>query len=94
LYVGNLSFDATEADVKAIFEEFGDVNDVYMPMKDGSRRGFGFITMAAEAADQAMADLDGSDFFDRKLVVNEPLKAGEKPVKRNRKNKQCTSAIV
>mmetsp|Transcript_46686 Transcript_46686/g.113767 ORF Transcript_46686/g.113767 Transcript_46686/m.113767 type:complete len:400 (-) Transcript_46686:329-1528(-) len=84
LYVGNLSFDATRDDVREAFEKYGACDDVYLPMRDGVPRGFGFVTMAEEDADKAMADLDGTEFFTRKLIVNEPLKEGEAPVRRPR----------
>ena len=92
MYVGNLSFDATVDDVRAAFEEYGECNDVYLPMRDGVPRGFGFVTMDEDAADKAMADLDGTEFFSRRLIVNEPLKEGETPVRRPRvdRSKQCT----
>lgn len=83
LYVGNLPFEATDEDVKAVFSEYGEVSDIFLPMRDGSPRGFCFITLDEEGADKAMADLNGSDFQGRDLVVNEPLKKGEKPPQRN-----------
>ena len=92
MYVGNLSFDATSEDVRAAFEEYGECSDVYLPMRDGAPRGFGFVTMDEDDADKAMEALDGTEFFARRLIVNEPLKEGETPVRRPRVNrsKQCT----
>ena len=92
MYVGNLSFDATRDDVREVFEAYGACDDVYLPLRDGVPRGFGFVTMAEEDADNAMAALDGTEFFARKLIVNEPLKEGETPVRRPRvdRSKQCT----
>lgn len=77
LYVGNLPFDATYDDIKDHFGQYGDVNDLYIPMRDDRPRGFCFVTMASDAADSAMAELNGVDFLGRPLVVNEPLKKGE-----------------
>jgi len=77
LYVGNLPFDATHDEIKDCFEQFGEVRDLYIPLRDDRPRGFCFITMDTESADKAMADLDGADFLGRPLVVNEPLKKGE-----------------
>merc|ERR1712192_69981 len=84
LYVGNLPFQATEDEVSAVFSEYGDVLDIYLPMKDGTPRGFCFVTMDPQGAENAMADLNGSNFQGRNLVVNEPLKKGEKATQRGR----------
>jgi len=78
LYVGNLKFEATVDEISAIFSEYGDVSDTYLPMRDGNPRGFCFVTMNTAGADKAMAELDGYNFQGRDLVVNEPLKKGEK----------------
>jgi len=77
LYVGNLPFDATYDEIKDYFEQYGEVKDLYIPMRDDKPRGFCFITMEAEGADTAMTELNGADFLGRNLVVNEPLKKGE-----------------
>ena len=77
MYVGNLPFDATYDEIKDYFEQYGEVSDLYIPMRDDKPRGFCFVTLAAEAADTAMAECDGADFLGRNLVVNEPLKKGE-----------------
>lgn len=55
-----------------IFEEFGKVHDVYLPPDDstGGSRGFGFITMDKDAADQAIAELDGCEIDGRIVRVN------------------------
>jgi RNA recognition motif-containing protein len=85
MYVGNLSFDATYDDIKEHFEQYGEVSDLYIPMRDDRPRGFCFITMPTESADSAMAKLNGADFMGRSLVVNEPLKKGESlPPRQNR----------
>uniref|UniRef100_A0A7S4EFP4 RRM domain-containing protein n=1 Tax=Pseudo-nitzschia australis TaxID=44445 RepID=A0A7S4EFP4_9STRA len=77
LYVGNLPFEAEYDQIKEHFTQYGDVGDLYIPMRDNQSRGFCFVTMSAESADKAMAELDGADFMGRPLVVNEPLKKGE-----------------
>jgi len=85
MYVGNLSFDATRDDIKEFFENYGEIRDLYIPIRDDKPRGFCFITMDAEAADSAMSELNGADFMGRPLVVNEPLKKGESlPPRANR----------
>ena len=75
LYVGNLSFDSTEADLRALFESDGrQVREVAMIMdrETGRPRGFAFVQMANEAdAKAAIAALDGKDLGGRNLRVNE-----------------------
>jgi len=84
LYVGNLSFDATEQEIRECFEKYGEVQDLYIPLRDDRPRGFCFVTMDTENSDTAMAELDGAEFLGRPLVVNEPLKKGESPPRRPR----------
>lgn len=74
LYVGNLTFDATEESVRQAFVDFGDVTSVRIitDRETGRSRGFGFVEMAdAEAAKAAIAALDGTDLGGRPLTVNE-----------------------
>jgi RNA recognition motif-containing protein len=71
LYVGNLSFNSSEEEIKAAFGQFGEVTSVTI-IKDrdtGRSRGFGFVEM--ENADAAIAGLNGKDFGGRTLTVNE-----------------------
>jgi RNA recognition motif-containing protein len=74
LYVGNISFRATEDDVKDLFSQAGDVVSVKL-IKDattGRLRGFGFVEMASqEEAQKAIAMMNGSSFMERNIVVNE-----------------------
>lgn len=74
LYVGNLSFNATEMDMRDLFAPFGTVADAKLVMDrdTGRPRGFGFIEMATDAeATKAIADLNGREFQGRALKVNE-----------------------
>jgi len=74
LYVGNLSFNATENDLQDAFERFGTVTDVkIMQDHDTSRsRGFGFVTMGSAAeGEAAITGLHGNDLDGRHLTVNE-----------------------
>ena len=73
IYVGNLSFQATEDDVRELFEAHGDVESIAMIMdRDTGRfRGFCFVEMDNDDADSAIAALDGQDFGGRSLRVNE-----------------------
>lgn len=74
LYVGNLSFDATENDLQDLFAQHGTVSESNL-MQDrttGKPRGFGFVTMATkEGADAAIKALNGSEWKGRALTVNE-----------------------
>ena len=74
LYVGNISFKATEDDVRDLFSKAGEVVSVRL-IKDaatGRLRGFGFVEMAtSEEAQKAITELNGSTFMERSIVVNE-----------------------
>jgi len=73
IFVGNLSFSSTEADVKKLFEGFGSVDSVRIVMeKKGTKsRGFGFVQMPDEQqALSAIAALHGQEFMGRALNVN------------------------
>lgn len=74
IFVGNLSFDTTDADLQSTFGAFGSVEraSVVRDRDSGQSRGFGFVEMtnAAEAT-QAMAALNGQDLNGRTLNVNE-----------------------
>lgn len=74
LYVGNISFKATEDDISDLFSQTGEVVSVKL-IKDavtGRLRGFGFVEMASkEDAQKAILKLNGTAFMDRNLVVNE-----------------------
>jgi RNA recognition motif-containing protein len=74
IYVGNLSFDATEDEVRELFAEFGEVKSVSL-IRDkftGQPRGFGFVEMANDAeANKAIAALNGRELRRRSLTVNQ-----------------------
>jgi RNA recognition motif-containing protein len=75
LYVGNLSFKATEEQVAALFSEISVTPDSLTLLRDrftGQPRGFGFAEIGNDAeAEKAIAALNGKDFLGRALVVNE-----------------------
>ncbi len=74
LYVGNLSFDSTEADLKDLFGQHGSVESVAVitDRDTGRARGFAFVEMSeASAAQDAIRALDGTDFGGRSIKVNE-----------------------
>ena len=79
IYVGNLTFDATDAELTELFSAHGQVQSVQIvtDRDTGRSRGFGFVEMS-EGADAAIAALNGQDFKGRTLTVNEarPRKEG------------------
>ena len=72
LYVGNLSFQTTEAEVMELFGQSGPVETVRIitDRDTGRSKGFGFVEME-DGADHAIAQLNGKDFNGRALTVNE-----------------------
>ncbi len=82
LYVGNMSFNTTESELRAAFGAFGSVTDVYVAMDKmtGRPRGFAFITMGtAEEAKAATEKLNGTDLGGRALTVNEARPKEDRP---------------
>ncbi len=74
LYVGNLGYDVSQSDLEQLLGQYGEVEDaaVIMDRMSGQSKGFGFVTMADEAAaNTAIAELDGKDHGGRALKVNE-----------------------
>ncbi len=73
VYVGNLSFDATEDTVRELFAEYGNIESMaWITDRDTGRfRGFCFVEMDTAAATKAIAALDGKDVDGRNLKVNE-----------------------
>ena len=72
LYVGNLSFETTEMEIKDLFAQAGQVDTVriIMDRDTGRSKGFGFVEMQ-EGGDKAIAQMNGKDFNGRALTVNE-----------------------
>lgn len=73
LFVANISFESTEDEIRALFEEVGEVQDFYYPRdRDTGRvRGFAFVTMETdELAQEAIEKLHGYDFHERDLRVS------------------------
>jgi RNA recognition motif-containing protein len=74
LFVGNMSFQTTAADLRALFEPFGQLARVHVATdrETGRARGFGFVEMPNdEEAAKAVAALDGKEIGGRNLKVNE-----------------------
>lgn len=73
IYVGNLSYQVTEEDLKLAFAEYGTVNRVQLPTdrETGRPRGFAFVEMQTEAQETAAIEaLDGAEWMGRDLKVN------------------------
>jgi RNA recognition motif-containing protein len=82
IYVGNLSRDVTEDDLREAFEEFGEVSSVSIITDKftGASRGFGFVEMPdGDAAQEAMNSLNGKDLKGRSLNVNEAKPKTDRP---------------
>jgi cold-inducible RNA-binding protein len=81
VYVGNLSFDATEQQVRDLFNEFGTIDSIAMinDRDTGRFRGFAFVEMENSAADAAIKALNGKELDGRELNVNEARPREERP---------------
>ena len=82
LFVGNLSFNATENQLQDMFAAHGNVLEVEMIMDKftGRPRGFAFVTMETkEGADAAVQALNGKTFEGRAMTVNEARPREERP---------------
>lgn len=74
IYVGNLSYSLSEAELREAFADFGDVTSVKIltDRETGRSRGFGFVEMPNQAeGEAAVAHLNGKDLGGRALRVNE-----------------------
>lgn len=74
LYVGNLSYDTTEADLRELFSKAGEVTSVALitDRDSGRPKGYGFVEMGTQAdAQKAVSMFNGSTFHDRQIKVDE-----------------------
>jgi RNA recognition motif-containing protein len=82
IYVGNLSRDVSEAELKEAFQAFGEVSSCNI-IKDkftGESRGFGFVEMPnKEEAEKAIAGMNGKDIKGRNITVNEARPRTDRP---------------
>ena len=82
IYVGNLRFDATEDQLRALFEAYGPVERVSIvtDRDTGQSRGFAFVEMPDDdAAGKAMEGLNGTPMAGRNLTVNEARPKTDRP---------------
>ena len=82
LYVGNLSYDTTEDELRSLFTQVGTVNEVAL-IKDrdtGTSKGFAFVTMnSQEEANKAIEQFNGQNLGNRALTVNIARPREERP---------------
>lgn len=82
LFVGSLSYDATEDQVRELFASVGTVDSVNIITDkfSGRSKGFAFVDMSNdEEADKAISELNGKDLAGRTIVVNEARPREERP---------------
>ncbi|MEM6452053.1 MAG: RNA-binding protein [Cyanobacteria bacterium P01_D01_bin.105] len=73
VYIGNLSYDVTQDDLREVFTEYGTVKRVTLPTdrETGRVRGFAFVDLDSDAEeDAAIEALDGAEWMGRDLRVN------------------------
>jgi RNA recognition motif-containing protein len=86
LYIGNLSYDATESDLYELFSGIGSVRNAEIVSNNRTMRskGFGFVTMTTvDEARRAVQELHGKDFMGRQLQLS-----GAKPLEQNREREE------
>jgi RNA recognition motif-containing protein len=86
LYVGNLSFNTTETELRDAFGQFGSLTDVYIAndRETGRPRGFAFVTFSTDTEAKAAAEkMNGVDLGGRQLTVNEARPKEEGGANRN-----------
>lgn len=81
LYVGNLPYSTTDAELHDMFSELGQVSSakVVMDRETGRSRGFGFVEMDDDAGREAIEKMNGADAGGRALVVNEARPREDRP---------------
>jgi RNA recognition motif-containing protein len=73
IYIGNLSYQASEDDLREVFAEYGTIKRITLPIdrETGRMRGFAFVELEEDAQeDNAITELDGADWMGRQLKVN------------------------
>lgn len=85
IYVGNLPFGTTEAEVRGLFKDYGPLEAVRMiaDRDTGRLKGFGFVELESADANKAIMELDGKDFGGRSLKINEARERQDRPERRS-----------
>ncbi len=81
IYVGSLHFKMNEAELRELFEEFGEVASakIIFDKYSGKSKGFGFVEMPNEAeAKKAIEELNGAEVQGRKIIVNESIERADR----------------
>jgi len=73
IYVGNLPYATTGQELNEIFTEYGEVVSakIILDRETGRSKGFGFVEMGDSEANKAIEDLNGAEYYGKKLTVNE-----------------------
>jgi cold-inducible RNA-binding protein len=82
LYVGNLSYNTHEEDLREAFSKIGEVTSATLIVDptNGRSKGFGFVEMASdEDAEKAIAAMNATSFMDRTITVNEAKPKTDRP---------------
>jgi len=88
LYIGNLSFDTEKSTVQNMLEEFGTVDELYMPRStEGGYRGFAIVTMDPDSAMNTIAELDGVEVDGRYITIKEAQPKGAPKAPRSQNTK-------
>ena len=85
IYIGNLSYQATEDELKAAFSRFGEVvsASIIQDKFTGKSKGFGFIEMKSRAdGEKAIKELDGTPLKGREIKVNEARPREARPARK------------
>lgn len=89
IYVGSLHFKMNEAELKEIFEEYGEVTSakIIIDKYSGKSKGFGFVEMPNDTeARKAIEELNGAQVSGRNIIVNESIERAERRPSFNRGN--------
>jgi RNA recognition motif-containing protein len=72
IYIGNLEYSTTETELMDLFQEYGTIESVNIPLNryNGRARGFGFVTFENEADAERAIEMNGQEFKSRALQVN------------------------
>ena len=87
IYVGNLAYSVTDAEIREAFEEFGDVAEVNLvtDRTTGQSKGFGVVEMPNHSeADTAIKALNSTQLKGRAIKVNQAKPRGDRPPRRAR----------
>ncbi|WP_107667331.1 RNA-binding protein [Cyanothece sp. BG0011] len=74
IYVGNLAYEVTDADLNTVFSDYGSVKRIHIPTdrETGRPRGFAFVEMNTEEEESKAIDtLDGAEWMGRSMKVNQ-----------------------